>query len=220
MIRPRTCPRNRYQYTLYDALYNEVVWAHLRWAQYQLLYGTSQEHIDRLNRAAPLFFWIVQEMGFDQALLDISRLTDPPTMGGHQNLSILALPGAVADPELRIDLTVLVEVARTKSKIPREWRNRRIAHHDLDLALRRATPLPGTSRKAIDEALDAIGAVLNAISVRYFRSETVFKPLGQQGDATQLLYLLRDGIAAEDARDQRLSRGEVLPEDLDSGAPI
>jgi hypothetical protein len=205
---------------LYDALYNDVVWVHMRWAQYRLLYGTKPERIDLLNRAAPLFFWIIGDMGFEQTLLDISRLTDPATMGSHQNLSILALPESVSDHELRKTLTALVEVARRKSQFAREWRNRQIAHRDLDLALRRASPLPGASREAVEGALGAIDAVLNAVSGRYLDGETEFKPLGQHGDATQLLLILRDGVRAENSRHERLARGEPNPEDIEPGAPI
>src|SRR5690606_8838309 len=84
---------------------------------------------------------------------------------GKDTLTICRLPLLIQDCELRQRVEGLTQIARDKTKFARDWRNRHIAHRDLKLALEEpAEPLEPASRKSVNQALEAIAEVLNAIA--------------------------------------------------------
>lgn len=76
----------------------------------------------------------------------------------------------------------------------RDWRNRRIAHSDLLLALEQpTTPLADASRLKVKTALLSLTAVLNAMAGHYMDSESRFDLGGRINGAVTLLYVLNEG---------------------------
>ncbi|NLG66066.1 MAG: hypothetical protein GX537_10730, partial [Actinobacteria bacterium] len=138
---------------------------HAKWQQYRKLYGTSPERVDLLNDSAAFFFGIIDTVMWHDILLHITRLTDPPRTAGKANLTLTRLPDGITDQELSSAVATLVHDAVAKSDFARDWRNRRIGHSDLALALQdpRATPLKNTSRQSIENALAALRRVMNKI---------------------------------------------------------
>lgn len=196
-------------------LYNEFAWLHLRWHQFTILFGTKPERIELVNAAAGLFFRLVQDSFWEDTLLHISRITDRPDTGGKLNLTIRHLPTLVTDQALGAELAVLVDDAVAKTEFARDWRNRRIAHSDLALAVKeRARALAPASQRDVNVALEAIANVLNRLEQHYRKSTIHFEPLGDPGDAGSLLYVIRDGLEAEEARRRRLRDGRPLDDDL------
>ncbi|MFB3917100.1 MAG: hypothetical protein ACE14M_10250 [Terriglobales bacterium] len=195
-------------------LRNECVMLHWKWEEFVALFGTRPERIELLNRAAGAFFWVVQDTLWDDVLLRIARLTDPPQSRGKYNLTLARLTELVALP-LRQKVEALFQGCAARSAFARDWRNRRIAHSDLALALdhRTAEPLASASRKHVNDALAAIVAVLNAVQVHYLRSESMYE-LTPHGNAVSLLYVLRDGLKAEEDRIKRLKSGNYTPDDF------
>jgi hypothetical protein len=63
--------------------------------------------------------------------------------------------------------------------------------------------------------LTALAAVLNRIEGHYFNSEVGFEHFIASGDAEALVCRLAVATRAEKLRQDRLLRGEVLPEDLE-----
>ena len=96
---------------IFHALWNEVAWIYKKWGQYVELFGTKPSRIDLLNNAAPLFFRIVQDTLFEDILVHIARLTDPPKSVGKPNLTIKRLPALVTNKELAKNITELIELA-------------------------------------------------------------------------------------------------------------
>lgn len=197
---------------VYHALWNQVVWLHMKWHEFRELYGTKAERIGLLNSAAGLFFRVVQDVLWEETLLDIARLTDPPKSRGKANLTLQQLPPLIVDPSSRGRIVSLVDDAVVKAAFARDWRNRRIAHRDLALALKQgAKPLAGASRQQVDETLSAVDAVLNALSEQYLNSSLVFDhPFSEGSGAVALLYVLRDGLEVEEKR----RTGRADPDDL------
>jgi hypothetical protein len=71
-------------------------------------------------------------------LLHIARLADPAnSMGakGKSNLTIQNLPNLIDHPPTKKTVTALVADSLKATEFCRDWRNRLIAHRDLDLAL-------------------------------------------------------------------------------------
>jgi hypothetical protein len=202
---------------LYSALWQAIATIHVYWKEYVELFGSKPERIDLLNRAAPAFFHILQEELWELALLRISRLTDPPKTGraGRQNLTIQALPALISDATLKAQVTQLVADVVAETAFCRDWRNRRIAHNDLLLALQQPTrPLADASRLQVKTALLSLTAVLNALCGHYSDSEIRFDIGGRIDGAVSLLYVLNDGVKVREARQKRLEEGKPTEDDF------
>lgn len=199
--------------TLFHALWNELAWLYFEWSEYVELFGTKPSRIDLLNQAAGRFFRMVQDSFWEDALLHISRLTDRPKIAGKENLTIRKLPDLITDKELKNHVSKLIDTAIDKADFCRDWRNRHIAHKDLQLALRTgAKPLKPPSRAKIKEVLVSISEVLNALSVHYMDSTIMFEGIGHSS-ALSLLYVLDDGLKSQKERQERRKAGEYRAED-------
>ena len=73
---------------LFDALSSELTWIHWQWHQFRVLFGTKESTIELLNEAAPVFFRAVQDVFFEETVLAIARIVDPPATAGKTNLSV------------------------------------------------------------------------------------------------------------------------------------
>jgi hypothetical protein len=189
---------------LYDALWQQLAWLYRKWEEYVALFGKSPERIELLNRAAPAFFRIVQDSLFEDILLHIARLTDKPETGKKSNLTILRLPQAVTDVNIRQATEVAMDGALRASEFCRDWRNRHIAHRDLDLAFGKgAKPLAEASREKVKVALKALSDALNVVAQHYLDTTTIFDLDRGLGGAENLVGVLGEGIKARDLRLRR-----------------
>jgi len=207
---------------LFHCLWQECAWVHLKWNEFVALFGTNAGRVDLVNKAAPAFFRLVQDSVWEGVLLHICRLTDPPKTMGKGNLTIRRLPPLVLSA-LRPKVEQLVETAQLRCEFARDWRKRHIAHRDLELALGgTAIPLAAATKNSVRDALAAIAAVLNVIQAHYLDHSAVMydRMIGGLGNAESLLYVLRDGIEAEAARELRMRSGQPLPEDIAPHRPI
>src|SRR5690349_16506709 len=117
------------------ALSDECVSVHWKWADFLTLYASSTERIEFLNRAAGAFFGPLQGRFWEEILLHLCRLTDPPvTYGKWPNLTVRMLDKLVA-PEIAQQVEELEKAAFDATTFARSWRDQRIAHTDLQLAL-------------------------------------------------------------------------------------
>src|SRR5437867_5402285 len=206
---------------VYNALWNEVAWLHAKWHEYKELYGEKPPRLELLNRASGFFFRIVQDTLWENTLLHLARLTDPSRSAGRQNLTVLQLPSLVNDPGLREQLEALLTEAKSKAEFARDWRNRHIAHRDLDKALGKgAEPLAAASRNHVDEALRALAAVLNRVNTFYLKSTLTFDVIAPMTGGVALLYVLRDGLVAREQRLEGLRAGLPDPDDLGPGREV
>jgi hypothetical protein len=204
---------------LFYALRIELCWTHARWHQHRILFGTKPDRVTLLNRAAPGFFNIVQDLTFDDTVLSIARLVSSSTSAGRRQLTVRALPPLLTEP-LRTEVSDLVAAAVKAASFAKDRRNRRIAHRDLELLLNpSAQPLEAASRRAVEEALAALRAVLDRVNA-VTRQTTTSYELHLPGDAEGLLYVLREGLSARAQRRDRRRRGELRPEDLGPPPPI
>lgn len=196
---------------IYSALWQEVATLHFHWKEYVELFGTDSERIKLLNRVAPHFFRMIQDGVWELSLLGLTRLTDPAASKVRKeektNLTVQALPELIDDPTLKANVTKLVAEAVATTKFARSWRDRRIAHRDLKLALEQpTTPLAAGSRADVKTALQALAAVLNEIASHYLGNKTGFEHGAASGTADSLLYVLKVGTDAQDAELEQLER--------------
>ena len=201
----------------YDRLWHDVVWAHVKWAEYVALFGDKPARVELLNKAAGSFFRVVQDVLVEDTILHIARLVDKPQTNRNpkkRNLTVLALPQLVTDEGLRSSADALAQQAASKADFCTDWRNRHLAHRDLSLALQKGPELKPASRLNIKEALAAITDALNAVSKHYLDATTCYwLPAGGIGGAEVLLRVLHDGVRAEEERLERLRKGRPRPDD-------
>ena len=203
---------------VFTELSNQLTWQFWRWSQFEKLFGNKESRITVLNSSAPMFFGIVQDALWLDTLLGISRLAGPASTGHgkreKQNLSIRRLPDLLVDVTLRTEVSELIAGLGRVTEFAMDWRNRHIAHRDLDLSLGRpASSLPPASRLAVNAALDGIAEVLNCIDRHYFDSATGYRSSPLNADAEDLLFYLQAGLKREALRQKLLEVGEYRPED-------
>ena len=154
-------------------------WANglVRLNEYRALFG-DPANIEFINTFSGPFMSEVQQLFWRDLLLHITRLTDPVKSGGKQNITVGRLRGFRYDLELRAqfpdvcdDQELLARVesfaatATENAKSARGWRNQRISHSDLNLAIDPdAKSLDPTTLASIQSVLDAVHAALDAIS--------------------------------------------------------
>jgi len=199
---------------LFYAAWNELTWVHWRWKQYRTLFVEKQSRIDLLSKAAPLFFHIIHDVFFEDTLLAIARLVGPPQSVNKSNLTVARFPPLLKDVNLRGDVCSLIQKAKASAAFAVEWRNRRIAHRDLDLILRRSQPALAPATPAqVEASLSALQDVLKRIETELCDASTVYGS-PTHGDAEALLYVIRDGLQWDRDRCERLKRGELQDEDM------
>ena len=204
---------------LYTALRNELIFLCWRWEQYVDLFGEKPARVELLNRSAPFFFWVIQQVLWEDTLLAITRITGPVRSVGKDNLTVRRLPALVV-AEIRRGVEARVDQVVQKADFAKDWRNRHIAHRDLALALGRAPePLAPASRASIDKVLDDLAKLFNALSNHYLRSTTAYRGHSPTDGALALLHTIRDGLRREEIRQKHLEEGDYQPDEWDDDAP-
>lgn len=195
---------------VFHVLWNDRAWLVVKWQEYREMFGSGAEQVELLNSAS-LFFQIVQDTLWQDILLHLCRMTDPPKSMGRENLTLRSLPDLISDPAFGAEVAPLVEQAIEATAFARDWRNRHIGHRDLALALKSGMqPLASASEVQVSAALSAIHAVLNRISERLLDSTLAGDVITPFTGAATLMLLLRNGIEARDARRKRLGKDEGL----------
>ncbi len=191
---------------LYLALENEYFWLRLKWQEYITMFASARR-VEILNAAAPAYFQMLQDALSDDILMHMARLTDRATMGSKQNLTLRSLPDAI--PNDRAFLERLVETAVSKNAFAIDWRNRRLAHRDLHLAMDEPVrPLSAATRDAIDSALDAFHEIFSRVCSLVLDSHLESEIVEAPGGAEALLYVIRDGVRFRQEQLDRLEAGE------------
>ncbi len=151
---------------LYFELHKEITWLHLKWKDFRALFASSRERVDLLNRVAPDFFGNLQRMMFEDALMHLCRLTDPPQSMGHDNLTLQRLPNSITDPKLSTQVQSNVDVAKQQTQFARDWRNRALAHKELPQPMG-LQPLAQANLQSVEDALEKIRQTMNCIEQHY-----------------------------------------------------
>ena len=199
---------------IFHATSVELSWLHWRWKQYRILFGEKPSRINLLNQSAPFFFRVIQDALLEDTFLGIARLVGPSASLNKPNLTIQRLPSLISNASLRDEVQTLVRKAKTSAAFADDWRNRHIAHRDLQLALdKSARRLAVATRGKIEDSLSAMREVLNHIEDSYCNAVTAYYS-PSPGDAETLLYVLRDGLMRERDRRERWDRGERHEDDL------
>lgn len=175
---------------LFQSLKQEVTNLHMFWKVYRQLFAKNRQRIELLNEMGSLVFYILQHLLLDEVTLSLSRLTDPAKTRRKSNRSIERLISRIdvrRHPDLKRELTQLIEDLKIKCSVFRERRNKAVAHSDLATVLKlRRNPLLGISRAKVEEALSTLRKLMNKYEYYFQSSSTIYEevilPLGADGD--------------------------------------
>ena len=187
-------------------------WAHAEWTlqEFRDLFSAG-ERLAVLNGVAGPLMALLQDVLWENLLLQVARLTDPVQTAGHKNLTFQQIPAFFTDqPEKHRELGEQVQAAVDAAAFARDWRNRRIGHRDLEHSLdRQARPLEKASLQSVDAALATIHRTLATIA-RYEHAQLSRQPSGSNAADGFFYRTLRlvtavqfiDGIVDTDRRSE------------------
>ncbi|MDP3939274.1 MAG: hypothetical protein Q8R92_14215 [Deltaproteobacteria bacterium] len=186
---------------LHFLLWHDVAWLHLKWQEFRELFATSESRIALMNKTAPEFFSNLERVLWQDVLLHLSRLSDPPGTGGQRNVSVRGLTPLVVGG-LRGELNRGLDDFEDKTRFARDWRHRLYAHRDLEhAATPSARPLEPASRAKVEEALASLRWLMNLIEGHYQKGEVAYADATRAGDgAYMLLWYLDSGLEADEKR--------------------
>lgn len=201
---------------VYTALSNELVWLHLKWANYLALFGTSSERVALLNQTAGSFFHAIQDVMWNDLLLGLARLSDPPRTAGRDNLSVTCLPDLVTGTPIQATVASQVALVLEHVQFARDWRNRHLAHRDLARAIagREAEPLSLASTASIRLCLGDLVDLLNMVDNHYLDSTMFYDMDHVPGGPESLLRVLGHGIRAQELYLEELRTGTATSEEV------
>lgn len=189
---------------VYEELKNEINWLYAKWKIYQQLYGKNEKRVDMLNECAGMFFYIIEQALRYDISISASKLTDPARSGKSENLSLYQLQERIeenCDQYFAVESRKILEVVNSRCAPLRSWRNKKLAHLDLEVAMNTAaTPLPQFSRKEIGNALSSIAEYMNNIEGFYRDSYHAYEMVSIPTDANALVGVLKWGLRYEDLR--------------------
>jgi HEPN superfamily AbiU2-like protein len=157
---------------------------------------------DLMNETAPTFFGHLEDVLWNDVLLHLSRLTDPPATGGQQNLTFRRLPQLVARLPIRDAVHTALDRVEGATRFARDWRDRRLAHRDFrhaqDPTVR---PLAPASRASVETALRAVRELMQIPEDHFRDTEVAYEQvINAPGGAWEMLYHLESGLDAIRAR--------------------
>jgi hypothetical protein len=175
----------------FEPLFKEIMWLTAKWSEFLKLYAADKETIDLINRSAGYFFVIVQDTLWDDVLLHLTRLSGPARTGKNKNLSIFQFPLLVDSDTLRAKLESLLNERDEVFAFADRHRNKRLAHHDLAVAITGISSVPGSSRLQIRKAIQFLQDYARVIYAHYTDTDFIFERFDNTHDANRLLRLLR-----------------------------
>jgi hypothetical protein len=174
-------------------LWQDLAHLHLKWNEYLPLFGRSKDRVDDLNRAASGFFFLVQDMWWDDILLTLWKLTDKDP----RTLSIRRLPSMVR-PASRAQLKPKIDAAVLACKFAHQVRHNMIAHRNAAIAMRVKSTPPST-RADVKRAIAALDDVFDFVHAAYMDQEPMmWEHLDVLGGSEAVLWIVRRGLKARD----------------------
>lgn len=205
----------------YDLIHEEVINMHWAWRNFRHLFLDSADDTNLFRELAQGFSILSEFVLGNAVVLLICRLTDPAETGKYANLSFDRLRDVLAakieaesDPPettpadaANARATKLAwmnsKVDEIKSKIGpiKPYRDKFLAHFDLETSLQKKTLLPKDVLNIITDILKSIRELMNGISNWDMPGEFGYEDAISKGDADRLLGYLRLAHDVWQARD-------------------
>jgi hypothetical protein len=196
---------------VFEKLKIEVTWLHVWGKIYRQLFAHSGKRIDLLNECASTFFYLIQETLINEVQVYICKLTDHACTGRNENLSFEQLQRRVEEHgeiQLSADLQNLLDELYDKSQDFRTWRNKRLAHLDINTVMQsNINVMPEISHQMIEEALRLLRKYMNTIDGYYSHLETDYENFHMPSvDGEALVFMLKFAVRYKELlKDHKLS---------------
>lgn len=178
----------------FHAIDDEVLFLFYRWKIFRQLFVSGKENLALLNQSGSNVFALLQTLMIDDVFLTLSRLTDPEKTRADENVSIKNLLRKIdgdLDNKLREDLRKKLKKLEALSINLRKHRNKRIAHLDLDHAIK-VRSLPPVTNGDLEDALDLVKSIMKSVWLALFDVSVWYDPAIAYGcDGEFLLSVLR-----------------------------
>ena len=181
-------------------LQQEVDCLYDKWDVFRELFEQGPER----NKPPLTFFIFFASCLFEDAMLHLCRLTDPPdtrvrTQGKMEirhNLTVMGLERAISDSVLSAKVRAEAHRVKRRCGFAREWRNRRLAHTDLKTSRSNNSGLPSVSADSIRDGLKSTRTLLNLVEEYYDRPP--FGLLPDPWGAKSLVWHLEKSVRTDD----------------------
>jgi len=203
---------------LYDSLYNEIISIEHKWIEFKELFGEKESRFEIMNKTAPYFFYIIQNVLWENLVLGIARITDPISTSGKKNATIIAIPYYLTDLNFKTKIENIIKEIEDRADFCRDWRNRIISHKDLILSIdpQNAKPLKTATRLKFKEVLAQIRELINAIELKYFNQRVGFEYLESENGALNLLHYLESGMKYKKEQIEKRKSGQPTDDNKDT----
>lgn len=193
--------------TIFYRLNSAWTYAFLKAREYRILFS-NRDNLDLINAVGGRFIGSIQDVLYDDILLQLTRITDKAKMGSNKNITIRMFPDFFEDFEMKKKVCELVKGAVQATEFARHWRNKRIVHIDYEYHMDpESNPLKPASLERVQNALNAIHCLLNEVSLvktgEGYVNSVMSRPIAQQLIAN-IQIMLEYMLYAE-------SSGEVRP---------
>lgn len=179
----------------FEAIDRSVQQVFARWEIYTQLFDSGGENVDLLNANGSYVFFLLQRLLLDDTILALSRLTDPPATGKHENASIEHLIGLVRpslNPADANDVDVSLGNLGRHVSNARTHRDKAIAHADFQHAVGSAS-LPDVAYTELEGAMQELQKLMLRLGSSSIRRGGGYRPIITFGtDGNALLKHLRN----------------------------
>jgi hypothetical protein len=192
---------------LYRELDHQIEWLFHKWGEFRELFMKGPERIDVLNIAASNFFYFLHKLMFEDMMLHLSRLTDPPETLSQTNLSVRSVVKFIDgnDTQFKANLECAIDKLRQACEFARTWRNKSLAHTDLSVLRNQLSSLPSVHAQDLEGAMKAIGEFMYCVEHHYGLPHSVLAH--DVWGAKSLARLLE---VAVEARDEKMRQWREL----------
>jgi len=185
-----------------EVLTNDFYWARHYYNEYKKLYTISELRVQLLNEIAPSFFRLIQDMLWDQMILNLAKLTDPYKRGSNTNLSAHVLQKLATENHWSFagEIGDLLKEVDNVSKSIRDRRNKLMGHRDLLTALSAGVVQDHALDVTLDQTeqvLDLIGKAINLV-YQNLANKTFLWNFGSDHDVNDLIIHLKNAIIYKD----------------------
>ena len=164
---------------LYDGIRLELIRTFANWRIFRQLFATNDERYLILNNTAPGFFTLIKDVLVDNAVITLSRLTDP--RGYDSLVRLVALMENQIHHALHEELEQALSAIQSQCEDIREHRDRRVAHRER----KGESPsfeegpvqLPPITRQKIEGAMADMAELMNRILGTFTGDYQIYEPV-------------------------------------------
>lgn len=160
------------------------------WETFRYLFAKEKKRVGVMNAVSGGFFVMVQQLLFDDAILRVSKLTDPAGNRHQENMSLerllRAAEWATTDRAKWQRYRSRLDDVEAACKPCRDHRNKRVSHKAVEL-FTKAISIHDPMMKMIDDARSAIHEFVHDIRIDLGRGSLSFDLPDSDRDAEKLL---------------------------------